>query len=139
MDIGNLNSYYNNIYTNAQNSASSKLENSLDGDFSNATDEELMDVCRQFESYFVEQMYKEMYKTIPQSEESTGANATMIDYFKDQMIQSIASDTSKQGNLGLAQMLYEQMKRNVGIDPSQIDKTSKEEAAEINAETSIKE
>ncbi len=31
------------------------------------------------------------------------------------MIQEIAGETSEQGSLGLAQMLYEQMKRNYNL------------------------
>ena len=37
------------------------------------------------------------------------------DYYKDNMIQEIASDSTEQEGLGLAQMLYEQMKRNYGL------------------------
>ena len=39
----------------------------------------------------------------------------MMDYYKDQMVQDIAEQTSEQSGLGLAQMLYEQMKRNYGL------------------------
>ena len=38
-----------------------------------------------------------------------------MDFYKDQMVQSIAEETGNQGGFGLAQMLYEQMKRNYGI------------------------
>ena len=40
----------------------------------------------------------------------------MLDYFKDEMIQKVAEDSTEQNSLGLAQMLYEQMKRNYGVD-----------------------
>ena len=38
----------------------------------------------------------------------------MMDYYKDQMIQTMAAETTNQNSIGLAQMLYEQMKRNFG-------------------------
>ena len=75
-----------------------------------------MDACKQFEAYFIEQMYKGMMKTIPQSEETSNYTSSMMDFYKDQMIQSVAEETSDQnGGFGLAQMLYEQMKRNFGV------------------------
>ena len=51
-------------YTNAANQTASKLQNQLNGsDYTKATDDELMDACKQFEAYFLEQMFKEMMKT----------------------------------------------------------------------------
>ena len=38
-----------------------------------------------------------------------------MDFYRDQLIQSMAEETSGQNSFGLAQMLYEQMKRNYGI------------------------
>ncbi|MBR1930612.1 MAG: rod-binding protein [Lachnospiraceae bacterium] len=120
MDINSISSYYNDMYTNASKQQADKLEDKLKSDYSQATDEELMDVCKQFEAYFVEQMFKEMANTIPVNEERTGANATLVDYYKDQMIQNIATESTEQSGLGLAQMLYEQMRRNYGLDAADI-------------------
>ena len=114
MDIGNLASSYKDIY--GSNAATSKLEGQLKSDYANATDDELMDACKQFEAYFLEQMFKAMVKTIPQNEDSSASTTSMLDYFKDEMIQKVAADSTEQNSLGLAQMLYEQMKRNYGMD-----------------------
>ena len=56
-----------------------------------------------------------MQKTVPNysTEAMTGASNSMMDYYKEQMIQQVAADTTEQSSLGLAQMLYEQMKRNM--------------------------
>lgn len=117
MDISNITSMYSDVYANAANQSASKLKNQMTGtDYAKATDDELMDACKQFEAYFIEQMYKGMLKTIPESENLSGSTSTMLDYYKDQMIQSIAEQTTEQSGLGLAQMLYEQMKRNYGLD-----------------------
>ncbi len=117
MDISNITSMYSDVYANAANQSASKLKDQMSGtDYTKATDDELMDACKQFEAYFIEQMYKGMLKTIPESENLSGSTSTMLDYYKDQMIQSIAEQTTEQSGLGLAQMLYEQMKRNYGLD-----------------------
>lgn len=120
MDIGNLTSTYSDIYASASNQTASKLENQLSGDYSKATDKELMDACKQFESYFLEQVFKGMMKTVPESEDSSSSMTTMTDYFEDQMIQNIASESTEQSSLGLAQMLYEQMRRNYGLSDEQV-------------------
>lgn len=116
MDISNIASMYSDIYANSVNQGTSKLEGKLEGDYSKATDDELMEVCKDFEAYFLEQVFKEMVKTIPGEEERSGSTTSMLDYYKDQMIQNIASDSTEQNSLGLAQMLYEQMRRNYGLD-----------------------
>ena len=40
----------------------------------------------------------------------------MVDYYKDNMLQELASMSTESGGLGLAQMLYEQMKITTGSD-----------------------
>ena len=64
----------------------------------------------------LEQMFKEMMKTIPESDETSSSNSQLMDYYKDEMVQQIASDSTEQNSLGLAQMLYEQMKRNYNLE-----------------------
>ena len=92
-------------YTNAANQTASKLQNQLNGsDYTKAT------------AYFLEQMFKEMMKTIPESDETSSSNSQLMDYYKDEMVQQIASDSTEQNSLGLAQMLYEQMKRNYNLE-----------------------
>lgn len=129
MDFSNITSMYSDVYANAANQSAAKLKNQLDSDHTNASDDELMDVCKQFESYFLEQVFKEMQKTIPDNEDSDSSTSQLVDYFKDQMIQEIASESTEQSGLGLAQMLYEQMKRNMGVDASQIPVSAAEAAA----------
>ncbi len=53
MDIGSMNASYSDIYKTASNASASKLENQLGTDYAKATDEELMDVCKQFEAYLL--------------------------------------------------------------------------------------
>lgn len=115
-DFSDVTAMYGNMYTNAANQTASRLQNQLDGkDYSKVNEDELMNACKQFEAYFIEQMYKSMLKTIPQSEDTSNYTSTVMYFYKDQMVQSIAEETGNQGGFGLAQMLYEQMKRNYGI------------------------
>ena len=111
MDIGNISNMYSDIL-NANNQSTTKLENKLNTDMTQATDEELMDACKQFEAYFVEQMFKSMMKTVPKNEEMSASTTTLTDFYKDEMLKELASDSTETNSLGLAQTLYEQMKRN---------------------------
>lgn len=118
MDIGNLwNSGSINNMTDmaARNAAASKLEDQLKTGYKNASDEELLNACKQFEAYFLEQMFKAMQKTIPNysADGMAGSSSSLMDYYKEQMIQKVAEDSTEHSSLGLAQMLYEQMKRNM--------------------------
>lgn len=120
MDLTNISSMYNDIASNASAQSAAKLKDQLNNrDYKNATKDELMDACKEFEAYFLEQMYKSMLKTIPQSEGMSSSNMTMMDYYKDQMVQNIAKETTDQNDMGLARMLYEQMCRNYGLSDEQ--------------------
>ena len=116
-DLGGLASSYGDIInTRAQNVQSQKLQQSMDADYSNATAEELMDACKQFEAYFLEQIFKGMEKTVPKNESGDKSTENLLDYFKENTIQELAEQSTETNSLGLAQMLYEQMKRNYNIE-----------------------
>lgn len=114
MDIGGLTAY-TDLYQTQTSQSTSKLEGELKTDYTKATDDELMDACKEFEAYFLEQMFKEMMKTIPESDTTSSYTSNLMDYCKDSMVQEIASSSTEQSSLGLAQMLYEQMKINYGL------------------------
>lgn len=111
MDIGNISGMYSDVLS-TKNQSTSKLENKLNTDLTQATDDELMEACKQFEAYFVEQMFKSMMKTVPKNEEMSASTLTLTDYYKDEMLRELATDSAETNSLGLAQTLYEQMKRN---------------------------
>ena len=74
-----------------------------------------MEVCKDFQSYFIEQVLKQVEKTVKfDSEENTYASQ-MVDYFKDTAIQEISEQITEQEGGSFAQMMYEQMKRNYDI------------------------
>lgn len=87
-------------------SKTSSLEEKLKS--TSATDEELMEVCKSFESYMIERVMKGMEKTIPGDDKE---NAYM-EMFGDMLYQEYAKSATENQELGLAQMLYESMKRN---------------------------
>lgn len=109
-----ISSYYTDSASQAASSANS-LEGTLKGDLSGATDEELMEVCKDFEAYFLEQVMKSAQKTILKDEDEEDSSMNMMtDYFKDEMLSkyaSMATESNGGQGFGIAQTLYEQMKR----------------------------
>ena len=95
----------------------SELKNKLSNtDYSKATDEELMEACKSFETYFLEQAFKGMEKMIPDNDDDkSGTNH--LDMFKDTLYQEYAEAATERGDgIGIAKQLYEQMKRNYSIE-----------------------
>ena len=108
-----------NLYNenNIKNQSASKLQDTLSGNLSEAEDQKLMDDCREFEAYFTEQVFKSMAKMVPESnDDSSSYAAALTDYYKESMLQELATESSKGQGLGLAQQLYEAMKRNYNIE-----------------------
>ncbi len=114
MDIGGLNTEYQNYMTRSSE-ATAKMDQIKSTDYANATDEELMDACKQFEEYFVEMTLKEVFKTVDlfgTGESTSNAMSTSKDFMKDSIVQKFAEKITEESNLGLAQQLYESMRRN---------------------------
>ena len=99
--------------TTADNQNLERLKADWQNKSKGTDDEQLMDACKQFEAYFVEQMFKEMQKTVPEEEYSSASTQNMVGYYRDNMLQEMAKMSTENGELGLAQMLYEQMKLNM--------------------------
>jgi len=130
--IGGVNSMYTN---NSVDTSSVKLQDKLNNsDLSKADDDELMAVCKDFEAYFVEQMLKAMVKMSKVDGDTDDDNmysslfgltgesgsymSTMANYFGSNMITELSktvTETQGGNGLGIAQKLYEQMKRNYSI------------------------
>ena len=88
-----------------------KLKNNLEN-IKGSTDEELMAVCKEFETYMLEQVIKSMEATVMKDDEESSSSYTEM--FGDKLTTAYAEKISDQGNVGLAQMLYDSMKRNQG-------------------------
>mgnify|MGYP003226829109 CR=1 FL=1 len=93
ISMDNISTLLNTTASQASNS-SNGLEKTLNSDLSGATDDELMDVCKEFEAYFLEQVYKEMKKTIPENEDQDASMSQMTDYFEDEMIRQMSQATA---------------------------------------------
>lgn len=110
MSIGiGSDSNYNSVANMLGNTTKTdKITSTLNS--SEATDEELMDACKSFESYLVEQVFKNMEKTVMKSDDEEEND--YLAQFGDMQYESYAEQVTEKGDLGIAQMLYDSMKRN---------------------------
>ena len=142
MDINGINnSYLNSVIDNAESaSRTSGLEEKLQSfkdildsktsdingkvgeaseegdsgkDSEKVKDEELMNACKQFEAYFIEQVFKEMKKSVNLTQSEDPATQQLLSYYEDNLTGEYAKMAADQQENGLAQMLFEQMKRNL--------------------------
>ncbi len=115
MDIltDSIQSTYNLASSNASTSA---ITSSLDKDYSNSSDEELLDACKEFEAYFIEQVLKQAEESLlMEDDEDSGSISQVKSYAQEGLITQYAQMISDSGSIGLANKLYEQMKRNYNI------------------------
>ena len=124
--------------TEAQNQ---QLTKKLGQGYDNADPEELMEACKSFESYFMEQVMKEVGKTTTLFGEKSGDSyaAQLTDYFKDSAYQKVAEQVTEQSGGVLAKQLYEQMKRNYGIMDEEDIKKAEARAQSTATTTSVDE
>ncbi len=73
-----------------------------------ATDEELLDVCKSFEAYLLEQVMKEMQKSVDSEEKKND----YLEQFGDMLYEEYSKKATEGQGLGVAQMLFDAMKRN---------------------------
>ena len=72
------------------------------------TDEELMETCKQFESLFVNQLLKEMRKTVPK--DGIIAQSQEEEMFTSMFDEEVSKQISNSGRMGLAEMLFDQLR-----------------------------
>ncbi|MBQ7563143.1 MAG: rod-binding protein [Lachnospiraceae bacterium] len=141
MDINAINSdYLNNVLNTARTNASgSDLQGTLESfqgildakkqekageaaespagasasTVSSEEDKKLMEACKEFEAYFYEQVFKEMKKSVSFTDSEDAASKQLMDYYEDSLTSEYAKLAAGQQENGFAQMLYEQMKRNM--------------------------
>lgn len=107
--IGNI---YNNYFaqSNTGSLKAAALENKLNHGAEEADDEEMLETCKEFEAYLLEQVLKQVKESMPKAEEEENE---YMEYFGDMMIQEYAGILSEHTDLGIAQTLYEAMKNNM--------------------------
>lgn len=117
ISVGSGSGYYTAAGTLSNHAKTDQITSALKN--GNATDEELMEACKSFESYLLEQAFKGMEKTIMKDEEEE--ENEYLAQFGDKLYEEYAKAATEAQGLGIAQMLFESMKRGSVSDST--DKT----------------
>ena len=141
MAIDSLSSMYmNNIKLQSDNmsasAAAGKAKSAVKGISEDSSEEELESAVKSFESYFVEQILKEMKESINNinGEDEDSSTSMMTDMYMDSTIQQIAADMVEKYGDTMTDSLVAQLKRNYGMT----DKAESDAAQPVAAEASEK-
>ena len=108
MSISIGNDYFAAQYATTNTTAQADALTNKLSQSENATDEEMLEVCKEFETYLLEQVFKQM-RDVMTDQENQG---DYMKQFGDTLYQEYAKSIAESGQTGLAQQLYESMKRN---------------------------
>lgn len=128
-----ISNYLNSQAVNNRSAeAASKVSNSISNVGANSTDEELTEAVESFESYMLEQVIKQVKKSVKPEDENS-STSQMTEFYMDSTIQSLASTMVKEYGGTLTQDLVNQMKRNYGISNETALMNNNEDDATVTA------
>ena len=117
LSIDGMASMLNTSNANMNNYNADKVQNSLNSVSTSTSEDELLQVCKDFQSYFIEEVIKEIKNDMTEEDEEADSSvATLTDYHMDSAIELISDQVLDQSGASFTQQLYEQMKRNYGIE-----------------------
>ena len=117
MSISINDSTYGYLSQTLEHSKSAASADSVSGSISgineNSSEEEMKQAIKDFESYFVEQILKNVQESLKSDEDSS--NAQLTEFFMGQVGEKLADQIVDQVGNRMTQTLYEQMCRNYHI------------------------
>lgn len=87
-----------------------KFEEYLTKAYSDGDKQKLKDACREFEALFMQMMYRQMKRTIPESDFLPKSTAREI---FEEMLDEELINNSKERGVGIADILYRQLSLNM--------------------------
>jgi flagellar protein FlgJ len=76
-------------------------------------DKALREACESFESYFLQMMFREMRKTSFNADNGFFTKSQAEKLFTDMMDEEVSKAAAKTGGIGLADMMYKQLSRQL--------------------------
>jgi flagellar protein FlgJ len=108
LDISSL---YDSYSTQTSGLSADSVSSQISSVGEDSSDEELLEACQSFESYFVQKMIEEAKKTLD-NEDEQGEYTKM---FADMKNEQLADTITESGQLGLAQQLYDNIKSQYNL------------------------
>ena len=125
MDISSLNPFGQSgaLEANRSTAKTQEFERILKATQDTMEDSKLMQAAKEFESYFLQVMMKEMRNTIPRDGLIPRSRAEEI--FESMLDEEYAKNAVQGNGMGLAQMIYNQMSRFTAGPVTQVDHDEK--------------
>lgn len=126
MDIKGIGSELINTYTDSSSSkdVETKFETIFEAALESQDDAELQKACEEYEAYYVQNLFKEMKKTIPKGGLFEDSNER--DIFEDMLDEEYSKVISEGRGFGIADALYKQLNPKYGA-ANPVTPTKKEE------------
>ena len=96
------------VFASREKSQTDSLTSLESRNYKNMDDKKLKQVSREFESLFINMMFKSMRSTVPKDEWLNGG--LKQDVFEDMLYSEYAKNMSNQGGLGMGDMVYRYLK-----------------------------
>jgi peptidoglycan hydrolase FlgJ len=97
------------VYNAKNKAADDSFEVHLKNALAKNDDKDLKNVCQEFEGILLNMMYQQMKATVPESGFLPDDPANGI--FQSMLDDKLVEEASKSGSLGLADLLYKQLRR----------------------------
>ncbi len=97
------------VFANKEKISMDQLKTYQNMDYKKMDDKKLKEVSQEFESLFLNQLFKEMRKTIPKDDWLDGGLKQEI--FEDMLYNEYSNNISKVGGIGLGNLVYKYLKQ----------------------------
>lgn len=144
MDVTGMSTYLQTQYANQNATVAKTTANSVSGISRDSSQEEITKAVKDFETYMMEKVIKEMKETISMEEKENDSLSMYKDLYLDQSITQIASQLVDELGGDITDDFVQQIMRNYGITGTasqQLDATGldndavSEDIANVNGST----
>jgi flagellar protein FlgJ len=97
------------LFINREKISSDRISSLQNRNYKSMSDSKLKDVSQEFESLFINQLFKSMRNTVPKNEWLNGG--LKQDVFEDMLYNEYSKNIAKGGGFGLGEMVFRFLKR----------------------------
>ncbi len=115
MDVTTMNAYLQSQYANQAKAMAESTTKSVSGISADSSEEEITKAVKDFETYMMEQVIKQMKDTFVDEEDENSTIGMYKDLYMDKAITMIASELVDDLGEGITDDFVQQIMRNYGI------------------------
>ena len=119
MDISSISTYNTSLMQinvdKAEQTQTQSFEDALNKAVENKDAQELKEACKEFESYFVSYIFKQMQNSVYSINNGNGFinRSQGEEIFTEMLLDEYSKTAADHGGIGLANMMYKQLSKNL--------------------------